>query len=654
MKTQKYTVNICLFCGGRGSATLIRALLRRPEVNLSLLVNAYDDGLSTGALRDFVPGMLGPSDFRKNLSYLLDLYSAEQYALQKLIEFRMPDDFSGEDLNNLRRFVDKGEVHGLRASIAELISAIDEKTRDRIRALLGHFFQFYDKRIKETSFEFVDCSLGNLIFAGAFLEQGNDFNEAARLMAELAGSRSRLINVSNGAALTLVALKADGQLLPREAMIVGPQSAVPILDLYFMACEPDAASWMKVANGTIEEKRAWLRAHEVPAEPSEPAVAALQQADVIIYGPGTQHSSLLPSYLIASEAILSSPATVKALVVNIQQDHDIQAITATDLVDKVLQCLGDEDNQRKGVTHILYNQDSEAFEDGVALGRLDPTSGGLYKDALMVQGKFANPVKPNIHSGLAITDQVIEFMETGGKAKQNLELYVDLVGRNQGVDAMFQEMLEIPWSDFFDHVEVVLNVDTMPAIKGLPSYITVRTEVKDQAFPEIEALRDWVVNGEPEFLATLTGDGEYNLSDIILGMQLLQSSRFGVLHGSRTQSRRQFQRSLHAAYGEGGPLFRLSGFGSFLVSGLLGMRVGVTFSDPLTGFRLYRKSRITPSLADLLINRLPQTPVEVTKQLVLHEVEIAEMPVRYRTYTGFTRPKWRFNRGLKNLFGVFR
>ena len=62
-------IKVALFCGGRGSATLIRELLRWPNVKLTLLVNAYDDGLSTGALRSFIPGMLGPSDFRKNLSW---------------------------------------------------------------------------------------------------------------------------------------------------------------------------------------------------------------------------------------------------------------------------------------------------------------------------------------------------------------------------------------------------------------------------------------------------------------------------------------------------------------------------------------------------------------------------------------------------------
>src|ERR1700758_482486 len=92
---------IVLFCGGRGSATIIRALLRRTDIELTLIVNAFDDGLSTGALRDFIPGMLGPSDFRKNLSYLFGNYSQAQYALKSLMEYRLP---GGTGIENLAHF----------------------------------------------------------------------------------------------------------------------------------------------------------------------------------------------------------------------------------------------------------------------------------------------------------------------------------------------------------------------------------------------------------------------------------------------------------------------------------------------------------------------------------------------------------------------
>src|ERR1700741_2474448 len=93
---------IVLFCGGRGSATIIRALLGQSDVELTLLVNAYDDGLSTGTLRNFIPGMLGPSDFRKNLSYLFGDFSQTQYALSSLMEYRLSGDQA--EIEKLARF----------------------------------------------------------------------------------------------------------------------------------------------------------------------------------------------------------------------------------------------------------------------------------------------------------------------------------------------------------------------------------------------------------------------------------------------------------------------------------------------------------------------------------------------------------------------
>src|SRR3954451_23077119 len=101
------SMRIGLFCGGRGSATIIRALLRRTDIELTLLVNGYDDGLSTGALRTFIPGMLGPSDFRKNLSYLFGNYSQAQYALKSLMEYRLAG--TAGEIEKLARFTSTGD-----------------------------------------------------------------------------------------------------------------------------------------------------------------------------------------------------------------------------------------------------------------------------------------------------------------------------------------------------------------------------------------------------------------------------------------------------------------------------------------------------------------------------------------------------------------
>lgn len=652
MSRKGETIKVCLFCGGRGSAALIRDLLRRPEVGLSLLVNAYDDGLSTGALREFIPGMLGPSDFRKNMSYLLDLYSAEQYALQRLFEYRMPLDFSATDLAALQRFAASGGTAGLQSDLQQLVGALDPGVRGRVQELLGKFFGYFESRASDRTLEFADCSFGNLIFAGAFLEQGNDFNKATQTLAEMAGSRARLVNVSKGENRTLVGLKADGTLLRSEAMIVGRQSAVPILETFFLAGEPDVTTWQKIAHATIEEKINWLRRQELPVAPSEAAVAALSQADIVIYGPGTQHSSLLPSYRIAADAIVSSPARIKAYVVNLRKDLDIQGLTMTGLADKALQYLNDPGNVKRPITHILYNAASARLLDGI--GRGDYEEGGVraYKGALVIEGDFENPVKPTAHSGFATIGKIIDLAERAGR-RQDLDVYVDLVGRSLGYEGLLNEMLEINWGHRFRHVTLSVNHGPAPSVDALPASLAIRSVERSETFSEVGMLLEWLFKGDSEYLATISGDGEYRLSDILLAVAVLDGSRFGALYGSRTQSRLQFQSSLRSAYGEGGLIFRLSWLGAFAVSALLALRLGLIFSDPLTGFRLYRRSRLLPAASALLHKLLPTTPTKVTKALVDSHVEIAEIPVRYRTFTGFTDPRWRFQRGLKSLAAIF-
>ena len=46
-------LNVAVINGGRGASGLISAFLERPYINLTSIVNAYDDGKSTGEIRKF-------------------------------------------------------------------------------------------------------------------------------------------------------------------------------------------------------------------------------------------------------------------------------------------------------------------------------------------------------------------------------------------------------------------------------------------------------------------------------------------------------------------------------------------------------------------------------------------------------------------------
>src|SRR5579871_1427437 len=86
----KESLRVVLFSGGSGTRSLTEYLLRHPQVDLTVLVNCYDDGHSTGRLRRFIPGMLGPSDIRKNINRLMPQSEACHRALRFLSDYRLP------------------------------------------------------------------------------------------------------------------------------------------------------------------------------------------------------------------------------------------------------------------------------------------------------------------------------------------------------------------------------------------------------------------------------------------------------------------------------------------------------------------------------------------------------------------------------------
>src|SRR5580704_490626 len=83
-------IEVVLFSGGSGTQSITETLLRHPQIALRILINAYDDGHSTGRLRRFVPGMLGPSDVRKNIGRLMPANERSEKSLALVSDFRLP------------------------------------------------------------------------------------------------------------------------------------------------------------------------------------------------------------------------------------------------------------------------------------------------------------------------------------------------------------------------------------------------------------------------------------------------------------------------------------------------------------------------------------------------------------------------------------
>jgi 2-phospho-L-lactate transferase/gluconeogenesis factor (CofD/UPF0052 family) len=622
-----------------------------PQVELALIINAYDDGLSTGALRDFVPGMLGPSDFRKNLSYILDLHSTEQYALRSLLECRLSHENAAPEVKVLKTLSEGVLPDARQGRLAAICQQLEPLVRQYLATYLAYFFNYAKGR---PGLKFEDCAVGNLVFAGAHILHGNNFNQAALELAGLTVPRAKLVNVSRGEPRTLAALKADGTLLSREADICGPQSPAPIVATYFTERPITRQEMEGLVDVDLAAKKQSIESRQSAVEPSEEALQVLRDADLVIFGPGTQHSSLLPSYKIlsASQAIARSPARIKAFIVNLNLDHDIQGLTANDLVRSALAYMGDPANRGPSITHVLFDQGDDARS--VPLDRSGLGSYGTLYSAALVEGRFSLDPRRQMHSGYAVVSRLFYLLERSASTRGiGLSVHVDLLRRSAAVGAVVQELSEIDWGTCVDRVELKINHANLPNAH-LPSCLKISSIQQSSTFAEVEALKDWLAHDDSEYLATITGDGEYLLRDLQLGLMTLRNGNFCAVYGSRTQSRRQFRGSLQAAYSESNLLYGLSWLGAFLLTAVFVVRFGIIFSDPLTGFRIYKRSRLPRSLAERLSTRRLATATTITKAIIRESLDIAEIPVTYRTFVGFTEPSWRFKRGILNLLGAVR
>ena len=80
---------ISLFSGGSGNNRFIDLIKNIPGVEINIIVNGYDDGKSTREIRKYIPGILGPSDYRKNLSHLIDLKSTNGKIFKDLFTIKI-------------------------------------------------------------------------------------------------------------------------------------------------------------------------------------------------------------------------------------------------------------------------------------------------------------------------------------------------------------------------------------------------------------------------------------------------------------------------------------------------------------------------------------------------------------------------------------
>ena len=597
------TLNVVLFSGGRGSGALTRQLVTRSGVSLTIAINGYDDGASTGAVRRFLGDSLGPSDFRKNASRLATELHTATPALIELLDTRLPETVATAD--------------ALEAVERQRRAAPDPRVADALQAFLDVY------RRSGAAFAFADCSVGNLVFAGLYLRQGRDFNRAVDAYAALVGLPPGLIeNVTDGRDAHLVAQDASGRILRSEEAIVDARRQNTIRSIFLIDRPLTEADARTLEAEPPERAAALLDRRRAPLALNPRLATKIAAADVIIYAPGTQHSSLFPSYLTPglSQTIAANLRAIKLLVTNIQTDAEITGSTAVDLIDRALFYLNLKGQTSVPtpclITHYLLNEPGRterapyvplgpidtiedprlvrigAYEDGVT-GRHDAARIlGPYLDALLAPRRHPRMAVLLHDAGSVnkITQTLLEMVR-GGVEAQPIEIAVFCLAPGP-LDAAF--------------------LDRLP--------FEARTVSGSGAF--LEAVRA----GGFDYVGLFESSGMYRGEDLVALASHLTVGRLDAVWGSRRLSVRDIQDSYRLRYEGNALLGAISYAGSHLLSLAYLLLYGRYISDTLSAVRAVRASDALAAGIDLTHKRANQ---HLLASLLRRRAELLELPVQF-------------------------
>ena len=319
-------LNVVILNGGRGASTIIPALISRQRLHVTSIVNAYDDGKSTGAIRRFF-GMLGPSDIRKVQELMLSKDDPEHENYVTLFQYRFPLDCNREDvLEQLKLFLDSESMELVGIHLNNI------RVREKLKSFLAEFLTGLNtiEKARQEQFDFADCSIMNCLYAGAFLASNRNIEQATISIDRLFQLRGKVLPTSIEDK-KLVAQRENGEILYSEAEIVELRSNVRVERIYLLDQSLDKSTFEILDN---DEKRSYLERHHCYVSVSPGVRRALQQADIIIYSAGTQHSSLYPTYMSAglAESISDNHSALKVFITNIGADYETPSYKASDYI----------------------------------------------------------------------------------------------------------------------------------------------------------------------------------------------------------------------------------------------------------------------------------------------------------------------------------
>jgi len=639
---KKSKVKISLFSGGTGNDRFVNLLKNIPNVELNIIVNGYDDGKSTGEIRKFIPGILGPSDYRKNLSHLINLKSTNGQIFQDLLNYRFPNKTNSSEFISFLKLEKSNQI----VQKLNLYNLTFEKFLD-LKEYLIFFLKYY---IKKKKLKIADISLGNILISSFFLKNNKDFNKSLREIHFFLDLKNNVHNVTKGENLYLVAILENGEIVLDEEKLVSVKQKHRIENIFLLKKKMVKKDLDLLNKRNKKFKLKYL--NQINKHPNlNPAVAdCLLNSDIIIYGPGTQYSSLFPSYLTRDirEKIIKSKAK-KFLVTNIFLDNDIVNENVESIIEKFNFFFNknkkNKINNNKLIDYYLINKfdkdDKNLLKKNNYLGfhkkknftLLDWEKGkGLH---------YPNWLAKKIFS-LSKKNLIIKSFP-----RSVISIIIPCLNERRTINKVLKEIQNLKINNFNLVIEVVV-VDG----GSNDGTVNIINKFKDFKFYSLknagkgEAIKYGIEKSKGDVIALFPSDNEYNVNDIEKVITPIMLNQSKVVYGSR-MIKSILEDQLSKIYKNNTVTLLLSKYGGKLINLFILAFYNKSISDPFTSIKAF-DAKLLKSLQ--LYRKGFDLDFEIFVKLYKKKCFFLEVPVYFNPRTPSQGKKITTLDGLKCLF----
>ena len=640
MIEKEKAVQIVMFSGGRGTTALANAFKKHSQINIVIVVNAYDDGLSTGRIRQFIPGMLGPSDVRKNVSALIEDSDASRVALKIFVEYRLAKDISYDKamsiMDNIilfRPLIESMELDkiykkvslGVANNIAECITAFTQYCKEQ--SALGN------------QFDFSDCAIGNILLGGCFLLAEGDFNCAVEKFAILCGVTHRVLNITDGENLVLLGLKSDGEILFDEAQLVSPQNNSLIKDVYLLKQYLSESEIVDIEDYSTEEKHRYLLTKDVRPCLNPQAKGYIARADIIIYGPGTQHSSLLPSYLTegVAQAIAENSTAQKIFVSNLYKDVEIKGETANSLAMKLHYYMNFRNTEsfprEKLVTKYFFQTPRILEGRSKDYVNIDVNSFPFSEENVISTNWESNE---GAHIGGRVLDEIISLSNIKLQKSEYYHYMVTIIvpclNESPTLKTVLNDLVLLDFSELKLAKEIIYvdGGSSDGSIDIAKSFENVRVLEERKRKGRGAAIRMGMDYAAGNIVVVFPSDDEYEVKDIPKLVNTIVRDGASAAFGSRVSKCVDIEDIIFSIYRGNRVLYLLSKYGGYLISFVSLLLFNRYVIDALTGMKAFDAE----ALKDLkLSSNGVELETEIVAELAKRKMFFMEIPVDYRPRT---------------------